>query len=109
MKHHHARGPEETVHDLPPVVPAEPACGRSPTCLREAGMPDQAPAEDPSQLAPPEPGLRHRLADRSAGGTNATAARTAAVTRAVEPTTLGVRERPVRSPMRWFHWGYGST
>src|ERR1017187_3991788 len=24
MKHHHARGPEETVCDLPPVVPAEP-------------------------------------------------------------------------------------
>ena len=64
MKHHHARGPEETVCDLPPVVPAEPASGTPPTCLREAGMPDHAPAEDASQLAPPEPRLRHRLADR---------------------------------------------
>jgi len=66
MKHHHAIGPEETVCDLPPLVPAERASGGSPTCLREGGMPGHAPAEDASQLAPPEPGLRHRLADRPA-------------------------------------------
>jgi hypothetical protein len=63
MKHHHARGPEETVCDLPLLVPAERASRGSPTCLREAGMPDRAPAEDASRLAPPEPGLCHRLAD----------------------------------------------
>jgi hypothetical protein len=63
MKHHHARGPEETMCDLPPVVPAGPASRTSPTCLWEGGMPGVAPAEDPSQLAPPEPGVRHRLAD----------------------------------------------
>jgi len=63
MKHHHARGPEETVCDLPPVVPAERASRKPPTCLREARMPDRAPAENPSQLAPPESGVRHRLAD----------------------------------------------
>src|ERR1039457_763753 len=68
MKHHHARGPEETVCDLPPVVPAEPASGTPPTCLREAGMPDVAPTENPSQLAPPEPSLRQRLADRPTRG-----------------------------------------
>src|ERR1039457_5208040 len=31
-------------------------------------MPDVAAAENPSQLAPPEPGLRHRLAGRSPRG-----------------------------------------
>ena len=31
-------------------------------------MPDVAAAENPSRLAPPEPGLRHRLADRSPRG-----------------------------------------
>jgi hypothetical protein len=55
MKDHHARGPEETVFDLPPVAPAEPACRGPPTCLREAGLSDVAPAKDPSQVAPPAP------------------------------------------------------
>jgi hypothetical protein len=63
MKHHHARGPEETVRDLPPLVPAERASRRPPTGLWQTGMPSRAPAEDASQLAPPESGLRHRLAD----------------------------------------------
>src|SRR5437667_4614883 len=100
MKYHHARGPEETVCDLPLLVPAGRASRRPPTGRRETGMPDQAAAEDPSQLAPPEPRLRHRLPNRSAGGTNPTTARADAVTRAIEPTTLGVRERPVRITTR---------
>src|ERR1022692_4998166 len=52
MKHHHARGPEETVCDLPPVVPAGRASRIPPTCLREAGMPDVAPTENPSPSFP---------------------------------------------------------
>ena len=63
MKHHYARGPEETVCDVPPVVSAGPANRKPPTRLRETGMPGRAEAEDPSQLATPKPGLRHRLAD----------------------------------------------
>jgi hypothetical protein len=63
MKHHHARGPEEAMFDLPPVVPARPAYRRPPTRVWEAGMPDQAPAEDAGELAQTEPGLRHRLED----------------------------------------------
>src|ERR1017187_8605287 len=55
MKHHHARGPEETVCDLPPLVPAGRASRRPPTCLWQTGMPSRAAAEDASQLAPPEP------------------------------------------------------
>src|SRR5712692_1344773 len=98
MKHHHARGPEETVLDLPPVVPAGPASRTAPTFLREDGMPGVAAAEDPSQLAPPKPRLRHRLPDRSAGGADPVAARTIAVTCPIEPTTLGVRKRSVRPP-----------
>src|SRR5450759_5870697 len=85
MKHHHARGSEETVCDLPLVVPAGPASRRSPTCLWEAGMPDVAPAEDPSQLAPSEPKIRHRLADRPTRGADTIPARTIAATRAIEP------------------------
>jgi hypothetical protein len=72
--HPHARDPKETVCDLPPVVTAERASRKPATCLWEAGMPGVAPAEDPSQLAPPEPWLRHRLRHRSSGGTNPTAA-----------------------------------
>src|ERR1035437_9465815 len=100
MKHHHARGPEETVCDLPPVVPAEPASRIPPTCLREAGMPDHAPAKNPSQLAPPEPRLLHRLADRPTRGADPIPARTVAGARTGQPTTLGVRERPVRVSTR---------
>src|ERR1700722_13272481 len=100
MKHHHVRGPEETVCDLPPVVPAGPASRSPPTCLREAGMPGVASPENPSQLAPPKPGLRHRLAHRPARGADPTAARALAITGPIEPTTLGCRERPVRLPRR---------
>jgi integrase len=39
MKHHHLRGPEETVCDLPPLVPAERASRRPPTCLRDDTAP----------------------------------------------------------------------
>jgi len=63
MKHHHARGREETVFDLPSLVSTRSACRRSSTCVREAGMSDRASAEDTSQLATPEPRLRHRVAD----------------------------------------------
>jgi hypothetical protein len=35
--HHDARGPEETVHDLSPVVPARPASGKP---QRACGNPD---------------------------------------------------------------------
>jgi hypothetical protein len=55
MKHHHARGREETVFDMPPMVSAESASGKAATGLREAGMPDQAAAENTSELASPEP------------------------------------------------------
>jgi hypothetical protein len=43
MNHHDARGPEETMHHLPPVVPAEPASGSPTTRLRQSGLPDGAP------------------------------------------------------------------
>src|ERR1039457_3518174 len=80
LKHHHARGPEETVCDLPPLVPAERASRGSPTCLREAGMADLAAGEAASQLAPPEPRLRHRLADRPTRDADPIPARTIAAT-----------------------------
>jgi hypothetical protein len=63
IDHHDARGPEETVHDLSPVVPAEPASGRPTAGLRESGMPGGAPSENPGKLAESQPGLFHRLAD----------------------------------------------
>src|SRR5271169_5550927 len=100
MKHHHARGPEETVCDLPPLVPARPASRKPPACLREAGMPGVAPAEDPSRLATPESWLRHRLADRPTRGADPIPARTIAPAGSLEPTPLGSRERPVRTPRR---------
>ncbi len=55
-------------------------------------MPGVAEAEDASQLASPEPRLRPRQADRSTRGA---AQRTVANARAIGPTTLGRRERPV--------------
>jgi hypothetical protein len=63
MDHHDARGPEETVHHLSPVVPAKPAGGNPATGVRESGMPDGAPAEDPGKLAQSESRLLHRVAD----------------------------------------------
>ena len=47
----HGRAPEETVLDLPPVVPAGPASRKPTTCLREGGMSDVATTEDASELA----------------------------------------------------------
>ena len=63
MDHHDARGPEETVHNLSPVVPAEPASGRASTSLRETGMSNGAPSKDPGELAQSESRLLHRVAD----------------------------------------------
>src|SRR3989442_15292807 len=91
------------------MVPAGRASRKPPTCLREGGMPDIASPEDPSPLAPAEPGLRHRMADRPTRLANPVSAGTIALARPIEPTPLGGRERPVRSPRRGFHWGYGST
>jgi hypothetical protein len=62
MDHHDARGPEETVHDLSPVVPAEPARGSPAKRLRESGMPDDSPSKDPGKLAQSESRLLHRMA-----------------------------------------------
>src|ERR1035437_8932026 len=84
--------------------PAEPASGTPTTCLREAGMPDVAPTENPSQLAPPEPRLRHRLADRPTRGADPIPARTVAVARAVETSSGRIslirRDFPAHSPFR---------
>ena len=51
IDHHDARGPEETVHHLSPVVPAESASRKSATSLRQSRLPDGAPSEDPGKLA----------------------------------------------------------
>jgi hypothetical protein len=63
IDHHDARGPEETVHDLSPVVPAKPASGRPTAGLRESGMPDRTPQENTGDMAQSQSGLLHRLAD----------------------------------------------
>ncbi len=61
MNHHDARGPEETMPNLPPVVPAGFA-SRSPTTgLSRAGVSDCPPAENAGELAQPERRLCHRL------------------------------------------------
>jgi hypothetical protein len=62
IEHHDARGQEETVHDLSPVVPAEPASGKPTTSLPESGMPDRTPEENTGDLAQSQPGLFHRMA-----------------------------------------------
>jgi len=51
IEHHDARGPEETVHDLSPVVPAESASGGPATSLRKSRLPEGAASEDPGKLA----------------------------------------------------------
>ena len=51
IKAHHARGPEKTLFDMPPVVSAGPASGRTPARLLPAGLPNRAPAKNTSQLA----------------------------------------------------------
>src|SRR6266542_291599 len=96
----HGRAPEETVLDLPPVVPAEPASRKPPTLLRQAAMPNRAAAEDASPMAAPECRLRHRLPSRPTQGTSPALAGTVAITRAIGPTSLGRRERPVRAARR---------
>jgi hypothetical protein len=63
MVHHDARGPEETVHDLPPVVPAKPASGSPSTGMRETGVSDGAPSENSGRLAQSQPRLFDRMAD----------------------------------------------
>jgi len=99
----HARCPEEAVPDLPTVVPARRESRRPPTRLRWAGLPESASPEDPGQLARPQPGLRRRPPNHPAQPGRVR--RTAPHPLAAEPTSLGPRERPVRSPRRWFHWG----
>src|SRR5450755_4565618 len=95
INHHDARGPEETVHDLPPMVPAESASGRPAVGLRQAGLPDDPASKNTGELARSESGLLHRLADRPARDANRSTG-TPAITGAAEPTSLELRERPVR-------------
>jgi hypothetical protein len=63
MSLHDARGPEETMHDLPAVVPTGRASRSPATSLRQAGMSDRSPAEDAGELAQPELRLCHHLED----------------------------------------------
>jgi len=51
IDHHDARGPEETVHHLSPVVPAESASKKPAASLREFRLPEGAASEDPGKLA----------------------------------------------------------
>jgi hypothetical protein len=60
--HHDARGPEETVHHLSPVVPARPASGNPAAGMRAARLPDGPTPENTGRLAQPEPRLFHCLA-----------------------------------------------
>jgi hypothetical protein len=62
MDHHDARGPEETMHDLPPVVPTGCTSRTPSTRLHPAGMSGRPAAEDAGKLAQPEPELCHQLA-----------------------------------------------
>src|ERR1700687_6001519 len=100
MNHHDARGPEETMHDLPPVVPAKCASRNPSPGVHQAGMSGRSTAEDAGELAQPEPGLRHRLEARQARDAGNTAGGSATIAGAFEATSLGVRERPVRSARR---------
>ena len=51
IDHHDARSPEETMQNLPPVVPTGSASGRSAAGVQPAGLSDGPPAEDPGELA----------------------------------------------------------
>src|ERR1017187_1242724 len=97
IDHHDARGPEETMHDLPPVVPAGSARRRPATGLRRAGMSVRSPAEDAREVPQPDPRLCHRLDNCPARDASTTTAGAAAIAGAIEPTSLGCRERPLRS------------
>src|SRR5665811_521956 len=96
MNHHDARGSEETMQNLPPVVPAGSASRSPAKGLSRSGMPDRPPTEDAGEVAQPKPGLCHRLEDRPARGAGTTTAGTVAITGAIESTSLGCGERPVR-------------
>jgi hypothetical protein len=63
MNYHDARGPEETMPNLPPVVPAGFASRSPATGLSGAGMSDNPPAKDAVELAQAEPRRRHCLED----------------------------------------------
>ena len=63
MDHHDAPGPEETMHHLPPVVPARCASRSPATGLHQIGMSNRSPAEGAGELALPEPELCHHLED----------------------------------------------
>jgi len=88
------------MRDLPPVVPAGCAGRRLATGPHQARVSGHPPAEDTGELAQPEPELCHQLAARPARDAGAAAAGAAPIAGAVEPTTLGVRERPVRPARR---------
>src|ERR1022692_1944211 len=107
-EHHDAEGPEEAQENLPPVVPSGRASGRAAASLRQAGVSNGPAAEDAGGLAKAESGLHHRVAIRPERRANTTAG-AATFSSSIEPTTLGVRERPVRHARRRFHWGYEHT
>ena len=72
MKRHHARGREETMFDVPPLVSTRSESRRSSTRLREGGMSDRASTEDAASWRRRNPGyaIAWRM-DRRAVGTQA--------------------------------------
>ena len=78
MKDHHARGREETVHDLSAVVSAGSANRKSTTRLWQAGMSEVAASEDTGELAETERGVWSRLSDPAACVTDGSCGGTAA-------------------------------
>jgi hypothetical protein len=67
MKDHHARGPEETVQDLPAVVSAGPANWRAAARLRQTGVPDIAGQKTQANWRKrnPEYGAAYRIQQRA--------------------------------------------
>jgi hypothetical protein len=96
MKGHHARGPKETVFNMPVLVSTGRAGRRPSTCLRKAGVSDDTTAENTSELAWAECRIRHRLPYRSARDTKGTRGGNTAFAGAIDATTVGLGERPVR-------------
>src|SRR3982751_1902905 len=97
MKDHHARGREETVHDLSAVVSAGSANRESATRLWQAGMSNVAASEDTGELAEAEPGVRSGLSDPAACVAEGSGGGTAANGCASETSSLGFGKSPVRS------------
>jgi len=96
---HDARGPQETLHHLPPLVPSRSTSRRPPTSVPSAGMSGGVAAEDAGQLAAPQSGLRPRLETGPAQGSDPVAG-TATFAAAVAATSLGCGERRVRRARR---------